>query len=279
MKRVSEYLLGILLFMGLPLAAQTAPASLPNEAGMYVATPGGFTRIIGQSVAFTRSGSRLVSGVTLGIKAQKENVQLLGAHAHTAVGSSPAFYFVPAKQEAEMGVTAGDVLLIRLEEEPQRRQFEVQAKGIGRESSGISLNHQIQLNASEAQPGTFKLEPAAALEAGEYALYLNRGEKLSPYLYDFSVPAPGNDEAAAKPGESAAPAAPAENGKCTLQSTPDGGDITVDGSFAGNAPSTLSLNAGKHTITVSMKGYKTWTKEITINAGSEITLKATLEQK
>jgi len=58
---------------------------------MYVQATGGFTKILGQIVAFQRTGSLLVSGLTAGIKTRKENVQLLGPHAQTVVGGKPVF--------------------------------------------------------------------------------------------------------------------------------------------------------------------------------------------
>jgi len=160
---------------------------LPTDPGMYVETVGGLTKIIGQIVEFKRSGSRLVSNATVGIKSQKENVQLLGPHAQTVASPQPVFYFIPAKQEADAGVNAGDLILIRLEEKPQRRQFEIAAHGVWRSSSGISLTHQVQLLRSEVKPGIYKIAPATALSKGEYALYLSRGEGMAAYVYDFGA--------------------------------------------------------------------------------------------
>jgi hypothetical protein len=154
---------------------------------MYLGTPGGFTKIIGQIAEFKRSGSALVSHATAGIKAQKENIQLLGAHAQSVVSSQPVFYFIPAKQEADAGVNAGHLILSRLEEKSERRHFEIAAHGAWRSSSGISLTHQIQIFRSEVGPGVYKITPAATLARGEYALYLSRGEGMAPYVYDFGV--------------------------------------------------------------------------------------------
>jgi hypothetical protein len=160
---------------------------LPTDPGMYFEATGGVTKIIGQIAEFKRSGSALVSHATAGIKSQKENIQLLGPHAETAVSSRPVFYFVPAKQEADAGVNAGDLILIRLEEKPERRQFEIAAHGAWRSSSGISLTHQVQLFRSEVKSNIYKVAPATSLSRGEYALYLSRGEGMAPYVYDFSV--------------------------------------------------------------------------------------------
>lgn len=169
------------------MLGQASPPSLPSDPGMYVEAAEGFTKIIGQIVDFKRTGSLLVSGATLGIKTRKQNVQLLGAHAQTIVSHQPVFYFIPPKQEADAGVNAGDLILIRLEEKSKRRQFEIAASGAWRSSSGITLTHQIQLLRSEAKSGVYKLMPATELSRGEYALYLARGEGMAPYVYDFDV--------------------------------------------------------------------------------------------
>jgi hypothetical protein len=46
----------------------------------------------------------------------------------------------------------------------------------------------------------------------------------------------------------------------------------------GNAPATLKLKPGKHTIKVVMVGYKDWSREITVMQGSQVGLTATLEK-
>jgi hypothetical protein len=45
----------------------------------------------------------------------------------------------------------------------------------------------------------------------------------------------------------------------------------------GNTPSTLKLSAGKHVIKVTAAGHKEWSREITVQAGSELSLNAVLE--
>src|SRR5262249_30862680 len=152
----------------------------------------GFTKIIGQIAQFTRTGSRFVSHATIGIKSAKQNIQLAGPHAQTIVSPQPVFYFIPPKQEAAAGVNAGDFILIRLEEKPERRQFEIAAAGLFRASAGITLTHQIQMLRSEARPGVYTITPVTELSRGEYALYLARGEGLAPYVYDFGVPGTGS---------------------------------------------------------------------------------------
>lgn len=74
--------------------------------------------------------------------------------------------------------------------------------------------------------------------------------------------------------------APADKARGTvvLSATPENADVTVDGSFVGNAPVNLKLAPGRHTIMVSAKGYQGFTREITVMPDSEVQLKASLEQ-
>ena len=96
------------------------------------------------------------------------------------------------------------------------------------------------------------------------------------------------EKAIAVPDAKAVPAAPSitkpadaapaskEEGKIILTSVPDGADVYVDDAFVGNAPAALELPAGKHTVKVSQSGYAAWTKEVSVYAGSEVNMKATL---
>lgn len=66
-------------------------------------------------------------------------------------------------------------------------------------------------------------------------------------------------------------------GMVMVASTPDGADVVVDDVFLGNTPAKLSLQPGKHVVKLTLAGHKDWTKELTVSAGSSITLSATLE--
>lgn len=80
-----------------------------------------------------------------------------------------------------------------------------------------------------------------------------------------------------KPNESA----PSETVKGTVNvsSNPAGADVLVDGDFVGNSPAALKLTPGKHTVAVKMSGYADWSKQITVQSGSEVQLTANLEKQ
>jgi hypothetical protein len=72
---------------------------------------------------------------------------------------------------------------------------------------------------------------------------------------------------------------PVRTGTVLVSSAPKGADVLVDGNFVGNAPATLKLSAGKHVVTVREAGYKTWSKDLTVLADSDVSLNADLEKQ
>ena len=87
-----------------------------------------------------------------------------------------------------------------------------------------------------------------------------------------AVAQPANDTS------QAATAAPASTGSIAVQSTPDGADVYADNAFVGNAPATLKLSAGQHTIRVTLSGFKDWSRDILVQNGSEVHLTAAMEK-
>jgi hypothetical protein len=58
----------------------------------------------------------------------------------------------------------------------------------------------------------------------------------------------------------------------------EGAEVYADGAFVGNAPATLKLGAGKHIVRLVLAGYEEWTREISVQGGSELRLAASLEK-
>jgi hypothetical protein len=77
----------------------------------------------------------------------------------------------------------------------------------------------------------------------------------------------------------AAPPQPAgEPAAVTVNSDEPGADIEINGTFVGNAPTTLKLAPGPYTITVR-KGMLVWQRMLQVTAGSAVTLNATFESQ
>jgi hypothetical protein len=61
-----------------------------------------------------------------------------------------------------------------------------------------------------------------------------------------------------------------------ITSTPNGGEIQLDGNFVGGTPSTIGLSAGDHLITINKNGYKAWERKLKTSTG-KLTIAADLE--
>jgi len=61
-------------------------------------------------------------------------------------------------------------------------------------------------------------------------------------------------------------------------STPAGAEISVDGNYVGNTPSTIAVGPGKHFIVLAMPGFSKWKRELLVSSGSDVTLTATLQK-
>jgi len=66
-------------------------------------------------------------------------------------------------------------------------------------------------------------------------------------------------------------------GKVMIVSTAPDADVYVDGKYVGNAPSSLPIAAGDHTIEVKATGFADWKRTISVSDGSDLNLKATLQ--
>ena len=83
----------------------------------------------------------------------------------------------------------------------------------------------------------------------------------------------------AAPPPVAAPAKSAELATVVLKSDPTGADVSVDGKFVGNTPSTIQVPPGDHMFLIERSGYSTWQRTVTVTPGGIVTLNGTLDKK
>ena len=76
----------------------------------------------------------------------------------------------------------------------------------------------------------------------------------------------------------AAPPAEAMVSTIELKSNPDGAEISIDGKYVGNTPTTLHLSVGDHVIKFEKSGFKPWERTLSITSGETTTIPATLEK-
>jgi len=109
-------------------------------------------------------------------------------------------------------------------------------------------------------------------QGSRFVAYIGANEEISLDNVAGSPSIP-----AAAPPQPSAPAV-VQLSVVTFTSTPDHADITVDGKFVGTTPSSIRLPPGDHSVTMEMAGYKLWQRTVTIFAGGEVSLNATLEK-
>jgi hypothetical protein len=107
----------------------------------------------------------------------------------------------------------------------------------------------------------------------------------APATAPASAPAPAVSPAPATapvrapaPPARAAQESPAEKVKVNFASTPPGAEITLDGSYVGSTPSSIVLSAGTHSVVFSLPGFAQWKRELTVLAGSDLTVSAILQK-
>jgi hypothetical protein len=105
----------------------------------------------------------------------------------------------------------------------------------------------------------------------EITAYVSGDMKLD--LARFQPAQPTSAAPAAAPNS--APVTTAQD-QLQVSSTPDAGDIEIDGSFVGSTPSTVGVSPGQHQLSVKKTGFKPWERKITVSSG-QVNVNAVLE--
>jgi hypothetical protein len=121
----------------------------------------------------------------------------------------------------------------------------------------------VPVGEDDAKSAMLKLKPLDARDVSE------RQTSASPPV---SPESPPNDTRQADSESSTQVAT------ITVKSTPSSADIEVDGKFVGNTPSTIQLAAGEHEIVIEKEGLRPWQRTMTVSAGGNINIDATLEK-
>jgi PEGA domain/Trypsin len=78
--------------------------------------------------------------------------------------------------------------------------------------------------------------------------------------------------------KTSSPTVPEAVGTVSVSSEPDGAEIFVDDKFLGNAPATLKLPAGPHSILLKFPGHADWRRTLEVLKSSKTSLKAALDR-
>ena len=135
------------------------------------------------------------------------------------------------------------------------------------------------LNLAAAKGGEGGDDARVELAATERFLtpeQVTEGQKLAREFTPHKTTTPG--ETAASPAKAAA-AATAAVGFVNVSSSDTDCEIFVDGAFVGNAPARVKLASGSHAVEVKKAGFKDYRRQIQVNEGSDLTLRAVLEKQ
>ncbi|HLH56409.1 MAG TPA: PEGA domain-containing protein [Verrucomicrobiae bacterium] len=130
------------------------------------------------------------------------------------------------------------------------------------------------LNLAGAQGSDSNVEAKMNLSMAERAMTPDQIAKAQELARQFKPKSPSSQTAVAA---NSTPSA-AKTGFLDVKADDETCEVYADGTFVGNAPAKLKLAPGLHTIEVKKSGYKDYRKQITISDGSELTLRAKLEQ-
>ena len=67
-------------------------------------------------------------------------------------------------------------------------------------------------------------------------------------------------------------------GAVNVISDPGGAEVEIDGAYYGNTPGLIQMTPGLHTITIRAAGYTAWKRTLNIAAGSNLTVKADMQE-
>ncbi len=214
----------------------------------------------------------------------------------------------PVRFEVTEDVKLGDLVVVPkgstavghvVEAEPKRR--------LGRAGKlNFSIDHvkapdgnNVRLRASSTRKGddktgtvivgTVLLSPLFLIMRGK-DINIPKGTSLMAYVdgdRDLSIPhaagsPPAPSQATGIQADAPPISAPAKSSDLStvvVKSDPEGADISVDGRFFGNAPSTVQLVAGDHLVSIEKTGFKPWQRTIRVTPGGIVTLNSVLEKR
>jgi hypothetical protein len=127
----------------------------------------------------------------------------------------------------------------------------------------VSVNGRRRGNYFLLKSDSFHIILQAASHIGTAALLTGAAEGPLP-------PANVASGADAKSGNS--------RGVVSISSEPIGLDISVDGKFVGQTPSTIPLDAGLHRVEVKTEAGKVWERDVEVIKDSQVTLRATFPE-
>jgi PEGA domain-containing protein len=189
-----------------------------------------------------------------------------------SVAAQPQIAPTPSATATEIAVTS----------DPAGADIELDGTFVGNTPSSIGVSagdHTIAINKHgfklwqrKIKVSGGQISVAAELEAtGEPDTVKQATDTAAPLASSTSPPAPPpSHDTTAPPSQTLV--------TINITSEPDGAEINIDNADVGKAPMNLELAPGRHAFRMFMDGYENWVQWITIQAGPDVHVTATLEK-
>ncbi len=144
---------------------------------------------------------------------------------------------------------------------------------------GTSVRLRATSTQKEDSSGSLLMAPFSLVLGGK-DISIPKGTQFNTYVdgdQEITLGPPAGSRDTPPAAQPAAPPNPQEPSTVVVKSTPEGADITVDGRYMGNTPSTLQLAPGEHTVSIDRPGYRQWQRVMSVTSGGIITIDARLE--
>lgn len=173
-------------------ANRPVPPIVAAEPGLYYVGDQGLVRVDAKTPYQTRTGSRLVSRLTLGIKPSRINAMLMGLRSDLQVSSAPQFY-MHLGQILGQSESIGEYYLVKftVKEAGARREIEIGSASFAKFQAGFPEKDLFQIDVTRVDRDVYQVSPKSALGGGEYGiLQLPQGSAPAPLprkIFDFGV--------------------------------------------------------------------------------------------
>lgn len=179
---------------------------VPHPAGFYALLEDGAARMERMEPTVTnqaKTGGLFGYALTGGIASMSVKAAIQNATARVGVSSNPKFYFFSAESNGDQSAawasgtntvvtSPAELTLIRLAKKDGRREARVGSVNIGGAKTGVMDKDRIAFRDTEIRPGVYVVEPAVALEPGEYGFIYSlagggAGGAMTARIFDFTV--------------------------------------------------------------------------------------------
>ena len=156
---------------------------IPDEDGIYILKAGKAAALPRQEARARVDKGRVATNVLLPVPLLKNRnlVEISGARAQLRLEASPAAFYAHGRARDD-----SRYVVVRLKPKGDVRRVEAILTNIlGRNPT--HSGEYVELKSETVAPNVFKLTPAEALGAGEYAVIEFLGNDLNLYLWDFGI--------------------------------------------------------------------------------------------